>query len=405
MNGKKVVVTLALTVGLTVTAPSINQVVNAQTESEIQAERSALQDELSEKRTELEDIQAELAELEAEIDRVNEDIEANEEDIEKTEAKVEETEAEIAELEDEIAELEEDMERRYNILKDRAAALQKNGGASSYLDVVFGAQNFTDFIDRVAMVTRISQADQSLLEQLEEDQETVEAQKMQVEDKLADLEETQDELERMQALIIEQKEIHEANMEHLEERKTEAQTIVEELEIEDSELEQMLQNARAEAARRQESQQSEIVQMSSSGSNNVPTVSAGSGSVNSVIASARTYLGNSTYKLGRGRTQADIEAGIFDCSAFVAWAFRQQGVNLPAYTGGMASVGDKVSPSNMQPGDLVFFDTNGRNGHVGIYLGGGKFIGAQSSTGVAEANMSSGYWARNFSGHVRRVMN
>nr|WP_239585239.1 C40 family peptidase [Amphibacillus cookii] len=144
---------------------------------------------------------------------------------------------------------------------------------------------------------------------------------------------------------------------------------------------------------------------SGSGSNNVPTVSAGSGSVNSVIAAARTYLGNSTYKLGRGRTQSDIEAGIFDCSAFVAWAFRQQGVNLPAYTGGMANVGTSVSPNNMQPGDLVFFDTNGRNGHVGIYLGGGKFIGAQSSTGVAEANMSSGYWARNFSGHVRRVMN
>jgi cell wall-associated NlpC family hydrolase len=57
----------------------------------------------------------------------------------------------------------------------------------------------------------------------------------------------------------------------------------------------------------------------------------------------------------------------------------------------------------MKPGDLVFFDTYKKDGHVGIYVGGGQFIGAQSSTGVAIANMSSGYWADHFSGHVVRI--
>ncbi len=50
----------------------------------------------------------------------------------------------------------------------------------------------------------------------------------------------------------------------------------------------------------------------------------------------------------------------------------------------------------MRPGDMVFFNTYKTDGHVGIYLGGGKFIGSQSSTGVAVANMSSGYWADTF---------
>jgi cell wall-associated NlpC family hydrolase len=36
----------------------------------------------------------------------------------------------------------------------------------------------------------------------------------------------------------------------------------------------------------------------------------------------------------------------------------------------------------MQPGDLVFFNTYKKDGHVGIYIGNGKFIGSQSSTGV-----------------------
>ncbi|MYL59432.1 peptidase, partial [Virgibacillus halodenitrificans] len=70
---------------------------------------------------------------------------------------------------------------------------------------------------------------------------------------------------------------------------------------------------------------------------------------------------------------------------------------------GLSGVGSKVSYSNAQPGDLVFFNTYKTNGHVGIYLGGGRFIGSQSSTGVAVANMNSGYWNQKFSGHVRRV--
>lgn len=54
-------------------------------------------------------------------------------------------------------------------------------------------------------------------------------------------------------------------------------------------------------------------------------------------------------------------------------------------------------------GDLVFFDTYKKNGHVGIYVGNGKFIGSQSSTGVAIADMSSGYYKKHFNGVVRRV--
>jgi len=69
----------------------------------------------------------------------------------------------------------------------------------------------------------------------------------------------------------------------------------------------------------------------------------------------------------------------------------------------LASTGTQVSTGDMKPGDLVFFNTYKTNGHVGIYVGNNKFIGSQSSTGVAIADMSSGYWNNKFSGHVRRV--
>lgn len=128
-----------------------------------------------------------------------------------------------------------------------------------------------------------------------------------------------------------------------------------------------------------------------------------SANTGSAITAGYKYIGNSTYVFGGGRTASDIANGRFDCSAFVAWAYKQAGVNLPASTGALTSAGRQVSKSQMQPGDLVFFNTYKTDGHVGIYVGGGKFIGSQSSTGVAIANMGSGYWAEKFNGRVVRV--
>ncbi|MDF2856775.1 MAG: peptidase, partial [Neobacillus sp.] len=75
-----------------------------------------------------------------------------------------------------------------------------------------------------------------------------------------------------------------------------------------------------------------------------------------------------------------------------------------ASTDSLKHQGTPVSVSQMQPGDIVFFDTYKKDGHVGIYVGGGKFIGSQSNTGVAIADMSSGYWEKRFNGRVNRII-
>ena len=115
----------------------------------------------------------------------------------------------------------------------------------------------------------------------------------------------------------------------------------------------------------------------------------------------------SQYVFGGGRTQSDISKGIFDCSSFVHWAFKQAGVDLgpvsSTSTETLNKKGKKISYSQAKPGDLVFFDTYKHDGHVGIYLGDGKFIGCQTSNGVSIADMSKGYWKQHFSGHVRRI--
>jgi cell wall-associated NlpC family hydrolase len=63
----------------------------------------------------------------------------------------------------------------------------------------------------------------------------------------------------------------------------------------------------------------------------------------------------------------------FDCSGLVMYVFAQIGIQLPHSSYAQAGMGSPVSFSDLQPGDLVFF--NG-NSHVGIYIGGGQFVHA-----------------------------
>lgn len=82
---------------------------------------------------------------------------------------IDETEQAIETLKQEIAEIQERIEKRNEILKGRMRSLQENGGAISYLQVLLGAQSFSDFIDRMSAVTTIMEADQQIIREQEAD--------------------------------------------------------------------------------------------------------------------------------------------------------------------------------------------------------------------------------------------
>ena len=92
----------------------------------------------------------------------------------------------------------------------------------------------------------------------------------------------------------------------------------------------------------------------------------------------------------------------FDCSGFVQYVFRQIGINLPRTADVQYELGRKVLQSELQPGDLVFFETYEPGAsHNGIYVGDGNFIGANSGTGVAVASLASPYWRTRYLGARR----
>lgn len=96
----------------------------------------------------------------------------------------------------------------------------------------------------------------------------------------------------------------------------------------------------------------------------------------------------------------------FDCSGLVAFVYREAyGLALPHNTLAQSRLGDAINTSDLQPGDLVFFNTQHQpHSHVGIYLGEGRFIHAPKEGAVVRTeNLRARYWATRFDG-ARRIV-
>lgn len=123
-----------------------------------------------------------------------------------------------------------------------------------------------------------------------------------------------------------------------------------------------------------------------------------SASIGQQIASyAQKYLGYPYVYGGSGPNN-------FDCSGFVQYIYKQFGVSINRTATAQMNNGYSVSKDNLQPGDLVFFYGDGGIGHVGMYIGGGRFIHASnSSTGVIITDLSSQWYANRYAG-ARRIV-
>ncbi len=130
--------------------------------------------------------------------------------------------------------------------------------------------------------------------------------------------------------------------------------------------------------------------------------------IETAINAGMQWVGKSPYVWGGGRTQADVDAGRFDCSSFVHYCYASAGIQLgdraSVVTFSLVKMGKAVEPSEMKRGDLIFFDTYTTDGHIGIYLGNGEFLHDGTTHGVWINNLNEPYWTRTFNGKVRRII-
>ncbi len=119
-----------------------------------------------------------------------------------------------------------------------------------------------------------------------------------------------------------------------------------------------------------------------------------------VVLRALSLLGVS-YRFGGNSPESGL-----DCSGLVRHVFQDSlGMLLPRRSEDISRVGGSIRPSELQPGDLVFFNTLRRAfSHVGIYIGNNQFVHAPSTGGsIRVDSLDKDYWTRRFDG-ARRLL-
>ncbi|MCI0385893.1 C40 family peptidase [Streptomyces sp. CNQ085] len=115
-----------------------------------------------------------------------------------------------------------------------------------------------------------------------------------------------------------------------------------------------------------------------------PAASAATGGGN-----AATLVSFLRAQVGKAYVMGATGPSAYDCSSLTQAAFRQAGISLPRTSQPQSTAGTQVSLSSVRPGDILYWGSAGSAYHVAVYIGNGRFIGAQNpSTGVVERDMS-----------------
>ncbi|MCP2312309.1 transglycosylase family protein [Kitasatospora paracochleata] len=107
-------------------------------------------------------------------------------------------------------------------------------------------------------------------------------------------------------------------------------------------------------------------------------------------------------KVGQAYIYGGTGNGGWDCSGLTQAAFRQVGISLPRVAADQADYSTRVSLDNLQPGDLLFWSSNGANSgvhHVAMYIGDGKYVEAANPRAGVRV-MAVADWAPDFAGRV-----
>jgi len=307
-------------------------------------------------------------------------------------------------------------------LEQRLVALYVNGTDASAMEVVLGAASLDDLITRLDAVARVSAQDARVLQQ-------VKSFKAEVQTRRAQLQRAQAAQKREVAELASKRRAIESQLGERQRLLASIKNEIASLEAAEARRQARLaeearrrvaalaaaQRAQAQA-RQPETQQPEVLQPETLQAPSpeaqqappaadapaaepaapvAPTPTAGTPAARygGVVGIAMQYLGVK-YRWGGSSPSTG-----FDCSGFTMYVYGKIGVSLPHYTGAQWSMGSAVSKSDLQAGDLVFF--NGL-GHMGIYVGGGNFIHAPRTGDVVKiSSLSDSWYARTYVGARR----
>jgi peptidoglycan DL-endopeptidase CwlO len=275
------------------------------------------------------------------------------------------------------------LKRAQRALASRAVAIYTGGETDSTLDVLVGSSSLAEVVDGLEAVDRVSDQDARVLRDVRTFRTQIQRRRAYLRNAKA-----------RQAELVAERADHKASIES---QLAERQSMLSSIRSEIAEIRAAEQRRQAELARQAQARlaapQPLIPELASTTpspeSSALPA--APPATHGGVVGIAMQYLGI-PYVYG-GSTPAG-----FDCSGFTMYVFAQVGVSLPHNAAAQYGVGTPVDRSQLQAGDLVFF--NGL-GHVGIYIGGGSFIHSPHTGDVVKISSLSGWYSSTWVGARR----
>jgi peptidoglycan DL-endopeptidase CwlO len=280
---------------------------------------------------------------------------------------------------------QQNLGRAQTALELRLVQLYTAGGDSTGLEVLVGATSIEDLIERLDTADRVSDQSAQVLREVKIYRADVRSRRERLKQAHVD-----------QARLVAERASQKASIEgQLAERRRLLSSIRSEIgRLQAAERARQAELAAAARARVSSPQTGVEVLTASTGSitsGNPPIISAPPSRHGGVVGIAMQFLGT-PYVWGGASPSG------FDCSGFVMYVYAQVGVSLPHNAAAQYGYGTPVDRSQLQPGDIVFF--NGL-GHNGIYVGGGSFIHSPHTGDVVKISSMSGWYASTFVGARR----
>ncbi|MFP5110182.1 C40 family peptidase [Neobacillus sp. C211] len=340
--------------------------------------------EINTTKVQINDFETKIQQLDNRISLSMEKSQKLNDQIKTQQGKIEKTEAEIENA-------KKSLDAHKKVYSDRLKSIQLEGKQSiaTYAELLLSSDNISDFLTRFTAISHIMETDTDLLNGLNDKEQALENAEGKLHNEFDQLKKSQVELASEQKMIEEdKKEVEEGIAEakntlqnqqaQLAQQKAEQARQLAAQQQAQERAQQAQQQSRqpAQQAQQQTQQQAPISSgPSKSAPPSVAAISTNSGSASAMIAYAKQFLGV-PYVWG-GSTPSG-----FDCSGFTSYVFRSVGINLPRVSRDQQNVGTSISPSQVQPGDLVFRGSPAY--HVGIYIGGGQYIHAPQTGDVVK---------------------
>jgi cell wall-associated NlpC family hydrolase len=256
-------------------------------------------------------------------------------------------------------------------LEDRLVELYVNG-QTDLLEVLLGSTSLDELLDGIETASRVSSQDASILEEVTQFRAEVRKREAALEKAVS----------RQQEVVA----VQAAKRAEIESRLAERERLL-------ASIKEEIERIQAEEAARQrqlEQQARQRLAAPQPAGDQTPT-GAPPSRYGGVVGIAMQFLGT-PYVWGGSSPSG------FDCSGFVMYVYAQVGVSLPHNAAMQYGYGRAVARSELQPGDIVFF--NGL-GHNGIYIGGNQFIHSPHTGDVVKISPLSGWYSSTYVGARR----